>query len=279
MLSRKLQERQTYLKQKDKEKDQEKRELLQKALKNNEKIPHNLRGDAKNLLDEIIYGTEDEKIVYLPPQIAVTTSHAPSSFLKSFSKHISLIFNGFNLMRGRMSEKELSEYCTTQGITHLIILHETKGNPSTMVFCKYPNGPTYKFSLFNTKYQRRQKTMGENAYLIIDGMSSEIGKNLKHSLSLCFPKVGNSKIANQKIANQKAVNVSRIVSFINRNGTIAFRHHLIENRKLIGECEFDMKLFKVINSTFDMNGDVDFTIRPFINSANDNILEDMGNDG
>ncbi|ELA40907.1 uncharacterized protein VICG_02047 [Vittaforma corneae ATCC 50505] len=210
MLSRKLQERREYLKHKEKEQSIEKKqEILQNALKNNTRIPHCLRGEAKELLDEIIYGTKEEESMHLPPKIAITTSHTPSSFLKSFSKHISLIFNGFHLMRGRMSEKELSEYCITQEVTHLIILHETKGNPSSMLLCKYPNGPTYQFSIFNVKYQRRQKSIGEKAYLVLDGMDSEAGKRLKLNLSLCFPKV---------------LDASRLVAFINRNGTIAFRH-------------------------------------------------------
>lgn len=258
MLSKKLQERREYLRQKDKEQSKEKKqEALQNALKNSTKIPHHLRGEAKELLDEIIYGTREEEVVYSPPKIAVTTSHAPSSFLKSFSKHISLIFNGFHLMRGRMSESELSEYCATQKVTHLIVLRETKGNPSSLLLCKYPNGPTYQFSIFNVKYQRRQKPIGEKAYLVLDGMSSEVGKKLQLDLSLCFPKVSKA---------------SRVVAFINRRGTIAFRHFLVENRKLSKECEFDMKLFRVMNSTFEMNGDVDFALKPFMNSTNDDIL-------
>lgn len=264
MLSRKLKEKQEYLKRKEMNKGtnketSKKQEILQDALKNNTKIPFELRGEAKDLLDELIYGTKEEEIVYLPPKIAVTTSHNPSSFLKSFSKHISLIFNGFHLMRGRMSENELSEYCKTQEVTHLMMLRETKGNPSSLVLCKYPNGPTYHFSLFNVKYQRRQKSMGEKSYLILDGMSSEIGKKLKLDLSLCFPKVAEA---------------SRVVSLINRNGTIAFRHYLIENRKLVKECEIDMKLYRVVNSTIEMNGNVEFTLKSFMNSTNDDILSE-----
>ena len=127
-----------------------------------------------------------------------------------------------------------------------------------MLFCKYPNGPTYQFSIFNVKYQRRQKHIGEKTHLILDGMTIEIGKKLKLDISLCFPKVKDDG--------------NRIISFINRNGTIAFRHHLIENRKLVKECEFDMKLFRVMNSTFDDDGKVDFTVKSFINSTNDDVL-------
>ncbi|KAM0680255.1 snoRNA-binding rRNA-processing protein imp4 [Glugoides intestinalis] len=230
MLGRKLKERKEYVKQKETERDTgDKKEDLKDILKANTRIPHHLRGDAKQLLDEIIYETVEEEVVHPFPRVAVTTSHMPSSQLKSFAK-----------------------------LTHLLIFREHKGNPSSMVLCKYPHGPTYHFSIFNVKYQRRQKALGEKAYLVLDGMDSDIGKKLTESLALCFPKTEEA---------------SRVVSFINRNGTVAFRHFYLENRKLIKECEFDMKLFKVVNSTIDTNGDVDFALKAFMNSTNNDILK------
>ncbi|KAM0680001.1 snoRNA-binding rRNA-processing protein imp4 [Glugoides intestinalis] len=230
MLGRKLKERKEYVKQKETERDTgDKKEELKAILKANTRIPHYLRGDAKQLLDEIIYETVEEEVVHPFPRVAVTTSHMPSSQLKSFAK-----------------------------LTHLLIFREHKGNPSSMVLCKYPHGPTYHFSIFNVKYQRRQKALGEKAYLVLDGMDSDIGKKLTESLALCFPKTEEA---------------SRVVSFINRNGTVAFRHFYLENRKLIKECEFDMKLFKVVNSTIDTNGDVDFALKAFMNSTNNDILK------
>lgn len=258
MLRKKLREREAYLRSKEVQRDtDDKKRRLQESLQTNTRIPHDLREDAKGLLDEMIYGTEIPEAIHPPPKVAVTTSHSPSSSLKSFSKHISLVLNGLHLMRGGLTETELSDYCQSQGVTHLIIFKESKGNPSSMVLCKYGHGPTYHFSLFNVKFQRRAKSMGEKAYLVVDGMDSEVGQRLKSCLSLCFPKVPEA---------------SRLVAFINRNGTVAFRHFLIESRKLVKECEFDMRLFKVVNSTFDTNGDVDFALKAFMNSANNDVL-------
>lgn len=259
-MMKRAKERAAYLRNKERESaENTKKKELEHALKNNTAIPHHLRTEAKGLLDEMIYSTEDTEPVYLPPRIAVTTSHDPSSMLKSFSKHMSLVFNGHNLMRGRMTNTQLSEYCTEQGVTHLIILNETKGNPSTLILCRYPHGPTYKFSLFNLKYQRRMKTLGEKVHLVVDGMGSAIGADLKLSLSLCFPQVKDG---------------NRLVAFVNRGGTIAFRHFLIEERKLVKECEFDMKLFKIVNSTFDMNGDVGYVLNAFTNTRKDDVLNE-----
>jgi U3 small nucleolar ribonucleoprotein protein IMP4 len=258
MINRKLKERKEYLKSKElQEIENSKRKELEKSLKNNIPIPHHLRSEAKDILNEIIYEVKDN-IDFLPPKIAVSTSHHPSSLLKSFSKHISLIFNGFNLMRGKLTNVQLNEYCLSQNVTHLIILNENKGNPSSLILCKYPFGPTYKFSLYNLKYQRRQKNFGEKVFLICDGLDSEIGEKLKLNMSLCFPKIKEG---------------NRVVSFVNRNGTISFKHFLIEDRKLEKECEFDLKLFKVMNSTFEMEGEDDYTLQAFTNSRKDDILK------
>lgn len=259
MLKSRLKQRESYLKQKEREAiENDKKRQLSEALQKNEKIPHHLRSEAKNLLNDIIYEVKDEGPSYLPPKIAVTTTHDPSSSLKSFAKHMSLIFNGQNLMRGNMSKEKLNEMCVREGLTHLLIFSGSKGNPTSLTLCKYPCGPTYEFSIFNVKYQRRQKTIGEKAYLVLDGMDSIIGERLKLNLSLCFPKVNDA---------------SRLAAFINRNGTIAFRHFLIDNRRLVKECEFDMKLYKVYNSTFDVDGEIDYVLKAYTNTRIDDVLK------
>lgn len=264
MLRRKQNERNEYLRTRESNQSiDEKKARLNQYLKENKKISYDLRSEAKELLDDVIYDTMAEETVYSFPKIAVTTSHNSSSSLKSFTKHMSLIFNGFNLPRASMTEQQLSEYCIHQNVTHLLIFGETKGNPSHLIFSKFPNGPTHYFSIFNTKYQRRTHSLTEKAYLVIDGMDSELGKQLKLNLSLCFPKCDDSK---------------RVVGFINKNGTVAFRHCLVENRKLERECEFDMKLYKVVGSTFNMNGNVDYVLKSFMNSTKQDVLSEPKDD-
>lgn len=270
MFKRKLKERQAYLNNKLNDKNTDsisKKAQLEESLRENKPIPHNLRAEASQMLNELIYDTKDTEIVHPYPKIAVTTSHDPSSMLKAFSKHISLVFNGLNLMRGRMTNEQLADHCIRDGITHLFMLNESKGRPSTLILCKFPYGPTYKFSMFNIKYDRRQKTFGEKAYLVIDGFDSEIGELLKLNLSLCFPAIKNTS------SNKNTVPGNRLVAFINRNGTVAFKHFLIEDKKLINECSFDLKLFKVTNSTFNTDGDVGFILNAFTNTRKDDILK------
>jgi len=255
-----LQERKSYLSTKEEESRQEhKKEELKRALKECKPIPHHLRGDAKEILDEIIYNNADSVPEYLPPRIAVTTSHSPSSSLKMFAKHISLVFNGQMLIRGNQSYEKLDKYCQDYGITHLIILTETKGNPTSLTLCRYPQGPTYSFSLFNLKFQRRVRSFGEKVQLVLDGMDSVLGKRLCLDLSLCFPKISEG---------------NRLLAMVNRGGTIAFRHFFIDKRKLEKDCEFDLKLYKVVNSTFNVSGNVDYALRAYTNAGNDDILKE-----
>lgn len=264
MAKRGLREKRAFLKKHEEEGRMEnrneldiKKRMLSEALHTNSAIPHQLRGEASNILDEIVYNANEESDEEVPPRIAVTTSHSPSSLLKSFSKHLSLVFNGQNLMRGKMSQNELNRHCTENGVTHLIILNETKGNPTSLTLCKYPYGPTYKFSLFRLKYQRRAKNFGEKVHLIVDGMESEVGKLLKKNLSLCFPMIKEG---------------NRLIAFINRGGTIAVRHFTIEDRKLVKDCEFDMRIFKIINSTIEADDDVSYVYNAFTNTRKEDIL-------
>lgn len=259
MLSRRSQkERAAYIRTKrEAELEGVKKRELQEALQNNTPIPYHLRSEAKSILDEIVYDIKDSDPPHPLPRIAVTTSHGPSSMLKAFSKHLSLILNASHLMRGRMSQEDLTGYCTAQQITHLFIIHESKGHPSTLILTKYPHGPTYRFSLFNMKYDRRQRTFGEKVHLVVDGMSSRIGCELRTTLSVCFPAVKQG---------------SRLVAFVNRLGTVAFRHFLIEDRRLVKECEFDMKLYNATNGTFDMDGDVEYVLNAFTNTRNEDVL-------
>lgn len=255
-----LKARADYLKKKrEEELEKVKKQELKEALRSNNPIPHHLRTEAKYLLDKMIYDVSEESEVYQLPKISITTSHNPSSMLLGVAKHLSLIFNGEHLVRGKMSNEKILETCCSNGVTHLIILNETKGMPSGLTLCRFPNGPTYKFSMFNVKIPRRQKKFGEKTLLIIDGMDSDIGKRLKLDLSLCFPTVKEG---------------NRVLGLINRNGVIAFRHFLIDNRKLVKESEFDLKLYKVINGTFDVNGNLDYVLNAYTNTRKNDILKE-----
>lgn len=64
------------------------------------------------------------------PKIVVTTSRDPSSRLDQFTKEMRLVFPGAQkINRGNYVIKELADACRANGVTDLIIFHETRGEP------------------------------------------------------------------------------------------------------------------------------------------------------
>ena len=68
------------------------------------------------------------------PKIMVTTSHSPSSRLKQFAKELRLIFpNSQRLNRGNYVMSQLVQACRANDVTDLIIAHEHRGEPGTII--------------------------------------------------------------------------------------------------------------------------------------------------
>ncbi len=64
----------------------------------------------------------------------VTTSHSPSSRLKQFAKELRLIFpNSQRLNRGNYVMSQLVQACRANDVTDLIIAHEHRGEPGTII--------------------------------------------------------------------------------------------------------------------------------------------------
>ncbi|ORD94549.1 IMP4 [Enterospora canceri] len=239
-----------------------KKEELKECLDENRRIPHKLRGEAREILDEIIYNNEEEEILKYPKTF-VTTSHSPSTSLKEFSKHLALIFNGRFVPRSRMNEEELSEFCNQNGVTHLIIMNEAKGSPSTICLSKYPYGKTHWFTVQNMKFTRRKQALKEKAGLVLDGFGSSLGENLKKTLRLMVPAYKNMK---------KFKDGDRVIGFVNRGGVIGFRHSTVERRRLVTDLAFDMNLYKVSAGTFEMEGGVEYQMSGFKNIVKYDVL-------
>jgi U3 small nucleolar ribonucleoprotein protein IMP4 len=257
-MNRRRRERKEYLLRKELEQKEaemaEKKNRIEESLDTNKKIPHGLRGQAGALLDEIIYEGKLEEISR-PPKALVTTSREPSSQLLAFVKHISVVINAEHFARGKMSEEELSDTAHRHGYTHVILVHENKGRPSSMVISCYPYGPTLKFTIIDHFMTRRIAPFSPKVYFICDNLGSEVGLKIKERLSLLFPKVNDAR---------------RIVSLVNRNDIIAFRHFLIERGEALTlnkDFGMDLRLFEIRKGTFELDGELEWVYRPFINSA------------
>ena len=242
---------------------------LNEHLENNTKIPHHLRKDAKDLLDDMIYN-EDEENIYKWPNVFVTTSHTPSNFLKSFVKHFSLIFNGKFIPRANMSQDDLADFATKNNCTHLFILNEAKGKLRTVILSLFPGGKTYYFTA-TQQFVAEYETMKQNAYLICDGLKSEkIGQQLLLDIRLMFPSI---KSESDKKEKMKKINKEcRVVSFINKGGILTFKHFIVKKRIFKLDMSVDLNIYKVTNGTFNMDGDVEYQIGGYKNIVEYNVL-------
>lgn len=230
-----------------------KKSRLESALESNTKIPHGLKSDAASLLNEMIYegGIEEEHRL---PKAMVTTSRNPSSQLLHFSKHLSLLMNAEHFIRGQMREEEISETAHRHGYTCVIMVHENRGRPSALVVSYFPFGSTIRFTIVDHFMTRRSFPLGPKAYFVCDNMDGEVGSKIKNKLALLFPKCDDAK---------------RIVSLVNRNDVIGFRHYLIDKEtKVVLNKSFgmDLKVYEIRKGTFEIAGEVEWVYKPYMNS-------------
>jgi len=200
------------------------------------------------------------------PRVCVTTSHDPSSRMKQFVKEVRLLFpNAQRINRGQTKINELVEVCRTNGFTDLIIVHETRGEPDSMIISHLPYGPTAYFSLSNCVFRHdipNSAPMSEvYPHVILENFSTPLGLRIGNVLKHLFP-----------VPKPES---KRIVTFANREDQISFRHHVYkkgsEGPKDIDleECgpRFEMKLYQLRLGTLDQDeAEMEWVLRPYMNT-------------
>lgn len=140
----------------------EKKQRFKRAIEAGEPVPKDLKAEEKSLRRELeldseratkkqaIQDDEYQNAGIEDPKLCLTTSKSPSSRLQSFAKEMKLILpNCTRVNRGQISVEDLVEMCRRNGVTDLIVLHETRGEPDGMIVSHLPYGPTAYFGLFN----------------------------------------------------------------------------------------------------------------------------------
>ncbi|KAL7673747.1 hypothetical protein ACOME3_000030 [Neoechinorhynchus agilis] len=183
-------------------------------------------GPVNSIDDEYRWaGVED-------PRVVITTSHDPSSRLKSFAKEVKhLVPNSERVNRGSSHLHELMTMCRSNPqITDLIILHETRGQPDALQISHLPFGPTAYFTLSNVTLRRDVEGAGtmkeEYPHLIFDGFSTDLGKRVTSILKYLFP-----------VPHDRS---KRIISFINTEDNISFRHYTYRQIKPNNDSAIDL---------------------------------------
>lgn len=282
MLRKNARERKEYifrksLEQADKKKF-ESQIKLKEAIEEGKSIPTELKQISSKLLEDIdlidtsadltsLMDSEYSLAGFSDPKVMITTSRSPSSRLMQFVKELNLIIpNSFRINRGAYVLKDFGDLCRSNGATDLIIVHEHRGEPDSIIVSHFPHGPTAYFALSDVVLRHdlpiKLSTISQNKpHLIFHNFSSKVGKRVSDILKHIFPKLTNKS--------------QRIISFININDHIVFRHHVWEDNheeqfekvqlKEVGP-RFKLRLYKIELGTVDMkNLSTEWVHRPFFN--------------
>lgn len=198
------------------------------------------------------------------PKLVITTSRDPSSRLLQFSKEIRLVFpNSQRLNRGSYVIKDLVNACRNNQVSDLVLLHEHRGVPDTLIISHFPYGPTAYFSLHNVVLRHDMPDVGTVSeafpHLIMHNFTSKLGERTRNILRYLFP--------------VPKEDTKRTITFSNNSDFISFRHHIYRNNA--GKIElaemgprFEMRLFQIKQGTIDIEeADVEWILHSFTNTA------------
>ncbi|KAL0478181.1 U3 small nucleolar ribonucleoprotein IMP4 [Acrasis kona] len=199
------------------------------------------------------------------PKILLTSAHDPSDRMKRFLKEVKYLFpNCQQMNRGTQQIKAVVEAAVQNGFTDLIMLHESRGDPDTLVVCHLPYGPTAYFTMYNTVMRHEAVNMKTEKmptiypHLIFHNFKTKLGERVATILKHLFP-----------IPKKDS---TRVVTFANDNDFISFRHHVYkqEDKKvLLKEVgpRFELKLYQIKLGTIDQkDAEPEWVLRPYMNS-------------
>ncbi|XP_018602409.1 U3 small nucleolar ribonucleoprotein IMP4 [Scleropages formosus] len=257
---------------------EEKKQKLKNALDENHLIPTEVRKEALQLQKLLEYDDEgaegvsshmDDEYKWAgveDPKIMITTSRDPSSRLKMFAKEMKLIFPGSQRMnRGKHEVPALVQACRAGGITDLVILHETRGQPDGLVVCHLPFGPTAYFTLYNVVMRHDIPHIGTMSeafpHLIFHNFTSRLGTRVSNILKYLFP-----------VPKEDS---HRVITFANQEDYISFRHHTYKKKdhKNVELAEvgprFEMKLYMIKLGTLENENtaDVEWRLHSYTRTA------------
>ncbi|KAK8804986.1 u3 small nucleolar ribonucleoprotein [Blastocystis sp. subtype 4] len=281
MLRRDIRLRREYLLRKSHEGKQkeeyEKKMKIREALAAGKKVPTELRYEAEQLKHTA--DMEDDQTKQLrthvddeyatagieDPKVCVTTSRDPSSRLKKFIKEIKLIIpNSQRINRGASKLDELVKACRANNYTDLVIVNEHRGEPTTLIVCHLPYGPTAFFNITNTVMRHDIENVGtmSEAYphLIFSNMTSKLGERLTNVLKHLFP--------------VPRPDSKRIMTFANQGDFISFRHHTYtkEDHKTVALSEvgprFELRPYQLRLGTVDQEeAENEWVLHQYTNSS------------
>eukprot|EP01104_Vermistella_antarctica_P009947 TRINITY_DN2621_c1_g1_i1.p1 TRINITY_DN2621_c1_g1~~TRINITY_DN2621_c1_g1_i1.p1 ORF type:complete len:288 (+),score=50.74 TRINITY_DN2621_c1_g1_i1:445-1308(+) len=255
----------------------EKKRKIKQALESGTQVPTELREEYEALQADM---AQDDDETEAPsthiddeyargglrdPKVFITTSRDPSSRLSQFVKELKFVFpNAVRVNRGNHVMSQLVESCRTNDVTDIVIVHEHRGEPDGLVVCHLPYGPTAYFALHNTVMRHDIEDRGTMSqafpHLIFDNFNTKLGQRVQSILKYLFP-----------VPKEDA---RRVISFVNRDDTVSFRHHVYKKEPPKGVelsevgPRFEMQLYQITLGTIDQKeAEIEWTLRPYMNTA------------
>ena len=149
-----------------------------------------------------------------------------------------------------------------------VVVHEHRGEPDGLVVCHLPFGPTAYFGIHHavTRHDIGSKaevgTVSEAfPHLVFEGLTSKLGQRVTNILKHLFP-----------VPKDES---KRVISFINQDDYISFRHHtysMPKGAKSLALTEvgprFELKLYQIRLGTMDQqHAELEWVVRSFTRSA------------
>ncbi|OMJ12358.1 U3 small nucleolar ribonucleoprotein IMP4 [Smittium culicis] len=239
----------------------EKKQKIKEALKDGRPIPTEFKKDSEELRKTLAFDEAQEKPtthiddeysmagVY-DPKVVITTSRDPSSRLAQFAKEMRLVVpNSQRINRGNYVIQDLVDTCKSNEVSDLVILHETRGEPDSMIISHFPFGPTVHFTLYNVVLRHDIKDQGNMSeaypHLIFENFNSNLGKRIENVLKYLFP-----------VPKEDS---KRVMTFANKSDFISFRHHVFVKTSFdkveIAEVgpRFELKPYEIKLGTVDIS--------------------------
>lgn len=236
----------------------EQKRRIQKALDEGKPIPTELAARVEALDRQLAldlelgegapsYDSEYARLGVRDPKVFVTTSRQASARLKQFARELQqyalcasggadaleTISAAQRLNRGNHLLRELVAAARANDATDLVILHESRGDPTGMVVCHLPYGPTAFFGLFNVvlrhdvELEAAGRTTGvplqTRPHLICDGFSTPLGERVATILRALFPPFHPPTAGAPPPGAPD--DGKRVVTLANRDDYISFRNH------------------------------------------------------
>ena len=155
------------------------------------------------------------------------------------------------------------QICRAQEYTDIVIVGEHRGEPDQLIISHLPYGPTCYISLFNSVMRHDIENVGTMSevfpHLIFNGFTTSLGERVTNIFKYLYP--------------VPKADSKRVISFVNQNDIISFRHHnFTKNHQEVELKEvgprFDMRIYKIKLGTVDMEDcENEYVYRPFMNTA------------